>query len=397
MQERIPNEPVKLWNRNYILVLMLSACSNAASMMVTPLLMKYALSIDIPITKAAAVMSLFSVVALVLRPASGYLSDRFNRKSILLAATFGIAVSLFGYSLVNGAGQLTVVRLLHGVVFSFSSVGLMSFNAQFIPKEKLGEGMGWMSLAHILAYSLGPNIGLALAEHFSYRICFMSAAAVCLVSFTIILCIPYRHTAPAPESLRKFDINNLISLTVLPYAVLTGLWSCGNGLENNYLALLGEERGIASVGLFFTAYSIALVLVRPISGKIFDKLGIKTIMYPALFITFAGNMLLGFATSIWFFVIAGIMKALGQGSGSPAIHADCIKKLGREKAGVISSTCYIGQDIGNALAPVAGSYVVAGFGYKGVFTGYAIIFIVVGTLLFFLKSSYDDRKARIQG
>lgn len=385
-------EPEKLWNKNFILILLLSACNNSASMMVTPLVLKYALSLSIPLTVATTITSMLSIVALVLRPVSGFCSDRFNRKSIILCTSLGTSLCLLGYTLAGNSSALAAVRLFHGVVFSFSSVALIAFNTSFIPKENMGEGMGWMALAHIISYSLGPNLGLLLVERYSYRICFMTAAGICLMSLVIALCIPYRHIARRPAERGRFDINNMISLHVLPYAVLTGLWSCGNGLENNFLALVGEDRGISGVGMFFTAYSIALVMVRPWSGRLLDRRGIKAVMYPALLISCAGNLLLGYANALLFVILAGVLKAVGQGAGAPAIQANCIRRLGKEKSGVVSSTCYIGQDIGNAVAPIIGGYVASSYGYTAVFTSYAVILLILGSVIFFIKSSYDEKK-----
>ncbi|MBR5064672.1 MAG: MFS transporter, partial [Oscillospiraceae bacterium] len=91
-------------------------------------------------------------------------------------------------------------------------------------------------------------------------------------------------------------------------------------------------------------------------------------------------------------IIAGILKAIGQGSGSPAIQSTSLKMIGREKAGVVSSTCYIGADVGNAIAPIIGGYVAENFGYEVMFKGYAVILFVVGTIIFTIKWKYDYKK-----
>ncbi len=394
IQQSLPidQEPKKLWNKSFVLILLMSTCNNSASMMVTPLISKYALSIGLPLTTAATIASLLSIVALLLRPFSGLVSDRFNRKRIIIITTVSNILCLLGYTLATSVVPLVIVRLLHGMVFSFSSVALMAFNVSFMPQNKLGEGLGWMSLAQIISFSLGPNLGLALVEKHSYALCFAVAAGLCVISLAAVLCVSYRFTPPKCDSVRRFDINNLISLRILPYACIMGLFSCGNGLENTFLALMGEQRGIANIGLFFTAYSIAMVLIRPVSGILYDRKGLKIILYPSLLISFVGIMLLGQAHALLLVLASGALKAIGQGSGAPSIQASCMKQLGREKAGVVSSTCFIGQDIGNALAPIIGGFVVSAYGYTTLFSGYAVLLLVGGVLIFLLKSRYDERK-----
>ena len=204
--------------------------------------------------------------------------------------------------------------------------------------------------------------------------------------------IPNNFVKKARER-KKFSFNDLIAKELLIYTVLIGLFSCGNGLLTTYLALMGEERGIGNIALFFTAYSIMLVLVRPVSGKLMDKKGLAVILYPAYIIGAVGMALLARATNLWMVVVSGILKALGQGAGSPSIQAHCIKELGKERAGVAASTCFIGQDVGNAIAPIIGGVVVTQFGYGTLFYSYAIFLAGLGCGLFAFKTMRDKRKS----
>lgn len=382
----------RLWNKTYILVLILSTLNQSVSQMVTPFISKYAISLGAPMTIAATISGLMSISALFLRPVSGLFSDRYNRKRIITITSIVTAICMYLYSVSSGVAMLMAVRLIHGIVFSFSGVAMMAFNTLYIPKERLAEGMGWMALGSVVSNAIGPNLGLWLVDNIGYHACFITAGVVCLMTTGIILLIPYKFTPKSKTEQKRFDINNLISLRILPFALLTGLFSCGNGLANTFLTLLGDERGIKNVGLFFTTYSIVMVCTRPFVGKLQDRKGIKIILYPAYLITAVSMLLLGNAVSLWMIVLAGALKALGQGSGAPAIQAHCMKQLGKEKAGVVSSTCYIGQDIGNAIAPPIGGIVSSSYGYNTMFTGYAALLILVGWTMFYFKSKYDEKK-----
>ena len=347
-------EPKTLWNRSFIMILLISIFNNSATMMITPLISKYSLSLGISLTAAGTITSLMSIVALFMRPITGFVSDRFNRKKISICTCFFSALVLFCYTLAGSMPKLILVRILHGVVFSFSSVALTAFNTAFIPQDRLGEGLGWLSLAQIISFSVGPNLGLFIADKYGYMTCFYIAAGIYSVSTFLVHSIRYKHKTVEASGSESFNINNLISLRVLPYAALMGLFSCGNGLENTFIALLGDDRGIANIGIFFTAYSITLLAVRPFSGKLLDSKGLKIILYPSIAIYAAGVFILSGAQTLLPVIIAGVLKAIGQGAGSPSIQATCIRTLGKEKAGVVSSTCFIGSDIGNSLAPILG-------------------------------------------
>ena len=385
-------EPQKLWNRSYILVLLLGVFTSMASQMVTPLISKYALSLGAPLTFAATIASMMSIAALVFRPFSGFVSDRVNRKKLMIVGTLITAFSVFLYSFANGTTSLMVMRMVHGTAFSFMGVANMAFGTSFIPKERMGEGMGYMSLGAILSSAVGPNLGLILSEQFGYSICFTISAAISVVSVLIMIMIPYE--APPKVTGRKFTLDSLIGKDIIIYASIMGLFSCGNGLLNTYLAIIGDERNVANIGLFFTAYSIAVVAIRPLSGKLLDKKGLTIILIPALFVASVSMVIVGAAQTVGLFILAGALKAIGQGGGSPSIQATCVKTMGRDRAGVASSTCYIGQDIGNAFAPIIGGVVATSYGYGTMFYGYAALLLIGGLGLYALQLAIEKRKAQ---
>ena len=385
-------EPQKLWNRSYILVLSLGVFTSMASQMVTPLISKYALSLGAPLTFAATIASMMSIAALVFRPFSGMVSDRVNRKLLMIIGTLVTAASVFLYSFAQGTASLMVMRMVHGVAFSFMGVANMAFGSSFIPKDRMGEGMGYLGLGSILSSAIGPNLGLFLSQSFGYPVCFTISAVISLAAVGMMCIIPYE--APKKTEKKKFTFHDLIAGEIIIYAMIMGLFSCGNGLLNTYLALIGDERHISNIALFFTAYSIALVVIRPLTGKILDRRGLTVILVPALFVASISMLIVGAAHTLWLFILAGALKAIGQGAGSPSIQANCIKTLGRERAGVASSTCYIGQDIGNAFAPIVGGVVATSYGYDTMFYGYAVLLLVCGLGLYRIQLGIEKRKVK---
>ena len=85
--------------------------------------------------------------------------------------------------------------------------------------------------------------------------------------------------------------------------------------------------------------------------------------------------------------------AIGQGAGTPSLQADVIRHLDRSRTGVATSTIQIGQNIGNAIAPVIGSFFVGSYGYAGMFSGYGVLLTVAGWLILFLHYRRDKAVA----
>ena len=385
-------EPTKLWNKWYITILLLSMVNHVASQLITPIVSKYAMSIGATMATAGTIVGLMSLAAMFARPFAGLSSDRINKKLIIAVTGAVTGVCMYLYSASKSVEMMAAVRFVHGISFSFSTVALLAFNTMFIPKDKIGEGIGWSVVTTTLATAMGPNLGLWLVDHFGYKACFAAAAIGTIIPNLCFLVVPNRQEPHVPEKSAKFNVNDFISLQIFPFALLTGLFSCCNGIVNSFLALLGDERGIKGVGVFFTAYSVILIVTRPITGKLYDQKGIKFIMYPSIALAALSMLLLGKATSTWIVLLAGVLKALGQGTGAPSIQAHCLKKLGRDKAGVVSSTCYMGNDIGNTVGPAIGGLIASRAGYGSMFITIAVSVIVIGWPLLFFKTRYDEHK-----
>lgn len=385
-------EPTKLWNKWYITILLLSMVNHVASQLITPIVSKYAMSIGATMATAGTIVGLMSLAAMFARPFAGLSSDRINKKLIIAVTGAVTGVCMYLYAASKSVEMMAAVRFVHGISFSFSTVALLAFNTMFIPKDRIGEGIGWSVVTTTLATAMGPNLGLWLVDHFGYKACFAAAAIGTIIPNLCFLVVPNRQEPHVPGKSAKFNVNDFISLQIFPFALLTGLFSCCNGIVNSFLALLGDERGIKGVGVFFTAYSVILIVTRPITGKLYDQKGIKFIMYPSIALAALSMLLLGKATSTWIVLLAGVLKALGQGTGAPSIQAHCLKKLGRDKAGVVSSTCYMGNDIGNTVGPAIGGLIASRAGYGSMFITIAVSVIVIGWPLLFFKTRYDEHK-----
>lgn len=72
---------------------------------------------------------------------------------------------------------------------------------------------------------------------------------------------------------------------------------------------------------------------------------------------------------------------MGRAYRPPCLQAQTVRTLDASRAGVAVSTITIGQNLGNALAPIGGSFFVESFGYEGVFCGVGAATLFIGMLL----------------
>ena len=134
-------QSARLWNKNFIILFLMKAASGMATMMVVPLIAKYVVSIGGTLEMAALVATLMSWAALAVRPLSGPLSDRLNRKTILLVSMIVIALCCVAYCFTTNIAVIIILRIVHGVAFAFFGVSSLAFSSMFVLTRLFSSAM----------------------------------------------------------------------------------------------------------------------------------------------------------------------------------------------------------------------------------------------------------------
>lgn len=381
----------RLWSVEYIFVLTVMLCNGMAGMMTVPLVAKYAMHIGADLTAASSVAGLMSLVALVICPFAGVLCDRWNRKWILIFANIGYGVSLGLHSLCTALPALIAVRLFTGVFFSVCTVANVAYSSSFISKERLGEGLGYVGLTTIVAGALGPSLGIKLQETGGFGLTFAVAGGFALICMAAVIFIPYRGEAGPKKKQRKTQWKDLFAVQFTGFMLMALLLSSAGGLISTYLAIIGDIRKIAGIAVYFTLYSVFAVALRPVTGRILDNRGIFYIMIPSFLSAGFCMFFIGIGNELIFIMIAGFFGALGQGAGLPSIQAHCVKAVSEDLTGVATSTVMIGQNVGNAIAPVLGSFFIKSFDYGATFCGFGLAVAAAGLCLTLIQINWKRK------
>lgn len=381
----------KLWTRKFIAVVIINAVNGLALYISNPIMAKFLVSKGINFEYTGIIASLLSWIAMGFRPFSGAMSDRMNKKKLLIGSYLSIAFCLLGYTIANSTTAIIAVRVIHGIAFAVSGTISMSFATTFIPKKKMAEGISYLGLVSLVGSMIGPQIGAMICESIGLSYVFYASAFMCVFGFILLIFVKYEHKPKSSYTNQKLKFEDLFAKELLLYVILISILTLGNGIISYYLIDFGEARGIENISLFFTAYSITLLIIKPFIGKLQDKKGINIILYPAFVFYAIGIFILSKAHSLTHVLIAAVLKALGQGNGTPAIQAESVKRLSTERSGVAISTCFIGQDIGNAVGPIFASSVAGFAGYEKMFMIYAVL-LVIGLFLYILCNYHNKRK-----
>ena len=76
---------------------------------------------------------------------------------------------------------------MNGVGFAIGSTVQISLATRYIPRQRMGEGIGYMGLGNILGSAVAPGIGIAIAGALGMRPMLLISAALPALACLILL------------------------------------------------------------------------------------------------------------------------------------------------------------------------------------------------------------------
>lgn len=345
------------------------------------------------------VLSGYTLMALVVRPFSGYMVDSFPRKKVLLLSLFFYFLCFGGYLVASTFLLFAIVRTIHGAPFGASTVANSTMAIDVLPSSRRTEGIGYYGLSNNLATAIAPTVGMFIYRYVHnfnllFALAFVVAGAGLMVDATIKM--PKRQSVPNKKALsfdRFFLVRGwMIGLNIAFFGLCYGVLS-------NYLAIYGKEKmGITSgTGTYFMLLSIGLILSRLQGGKMLRKGRLIHNAAEGVLISTVGYFLFVACPNMVGYYGSAVLIGLGNGHLWPAFQNMIIAIAKNNERGTANSTILTCWDLGMGLGILFGGTVVEYAGYATAFWWMAAMH-VAGALLFFLatKKAYLKRKLDVQ-
>ncbi|MBW7476439.1 MFS transporter [Paenibacillus oenotherae] len=346
------------------------------------------------------VISVFAVSAMLTRFLTAGLMRRLNRNVILLVGVAAMAAITGIHTIAHSVESLLVMRICYGVSFGMASTVIPTLVSQIIPRARMGEGIGYFGLSSSLAMSIGPMIGLNVMKQSGFGMLSVISAATVLLIFPIMLIsrsIPPIPVKEANAGARAAAVSTAttpsFSSRLLFPALLNVILSVTYSGLLSFIALYGESVHLEQVGLFFLFNAVTIIIIRPISGKIFDSRGHGAVLLPAALCVIASLLVLSYAADLPMLIVSALLYGLGFGAIQPTLQAWMLRLVPQEQHGTVNSLFYNSTDLG-----VAGGALILGAistvtGYAAMYR-YAAEFMVVFLLLYVGVRYFSARQAR---
>jgi len=304
------------------------------------------------------VMALMSAAAVALRPLVGRLLDTRGRRVIARwGSLLHLAVTL-AYLGVDAVGPwLYAVRILHGVAQAMLFSTLFTIAADVVPPSRRTEGIALFGVSGLLPMSLAGLIGDVILAGAGYPELFAATALMAglggLASWMVEDSRPGLEAgAPAPRSF----FATALGRTLQPLWVLGFGFALAIASYFTFLRTFIDHVGVGSMGLFYTVYSAAAIVLRVALGWVPDRVGMRRSMVPALMATVVGLLVLREADSAFDVALAGLLTGTGHAFVFPILSALVVTRAADQERGAALAMYTALFDLGMlAGGPVLGA------------------------------------------
>jgi len=352
---------------------------------IAPLLPLYAENLGAAGVWLGIIFASFSVSRAIFMPIIGWLSDRYGRKSFMVAGLFVYSVISLGYIWAGDVYQLTLVRLIQGAAAGMIIPIAQAYVGDISPEGEEGTWMGYFNTAFFTGFGVGPLMGGALTDHFGMDVAFYSMGGLNLLAFLVaILFLPGIQQRKTPSHSRlSFKemgssgvVKGLFSYR-LSFAIGRAAFSCFLPIfATIYMGLTPTF-----IGILLAVNILLMSLLQLYSGGIADRFNRRILVVLGSLISFSFLASVPLLHNFWQLLGLCSFGAIGGAISMPAASALTIDEGRKFGMGSTMAIFAVAMSIGMAIGPILGGVIVDTLNIDSVFY-FAAAMGFVGTNLF---------------
>ncbi|HZG61371.1 MAG TPA: MFS transporter [Anoxybacillus sp.] len=335
--------------------------------MLIPVLPTIEKKLNISSFQSSMIITVYSIVAIILIPIAGYLSDRIGRKkviipSLILAAIGGIISGWASWKANNPYELILIGRMLQGVgAAGAAPIVLPLVGDMYKNESEVSSCLGIIETANTFGKVLSPILGALLAGVIWFMP-FFAFPVFCAISIVLMLFfIRVPHTIQEVVPLKQFlhEVKQIFQREgrwlyaifaiggILMFVLFGVLFFLSSVLEDQH-HMNGVKKG------FTLALPLgALCLAAFIAGKKINKNKVlmKWLIFIGLSILAIAIFLLSFFENIWILLTIFFFSGIGIGVALPCLDALITEGIEKKERGTITSIYSSTRFIGVALGP----------------------------------------------
>lgn len=381
------NIKVKLWTREYSIIILLSFIMFVSFYMITSGFPIYVSTINDNPAIAGIMTTTLMTASLITRFFASVIIQKVNMKLLLIISLAYFTGTIALTFLNDSIGFLILIRALQGIGFCMLTNLVFTISSNIIPKARLGEGTVFFTMATSIGTTIGPFIAISFMADYSFQSMLVLTLGLMIFSLmgSFFTSNPVKIAeTPVQKKNNEPFYKYMFDKRVLLPSILMAIHYMTIAVVVNFMGAFGNEINLGgSISQFFIAQLITMVIVRTLSGKIFDKYGHRVLIIPSTIAGAIGLLVLGLSTNMFMVITSGILFGIAFAINQPIIQAWALTLVPAEKKTTAMSMLLIFIDLGMAVGSVTLGFLAKAVGYGMTFSSSAILMIIILILYLF--------------
>jgi MFS family permease len=342
-------------------------------------------------------------------PLTGALVDRAGAKEVLVVASVAITAFSIAYAVIPDYRLMLALVVVHGIFWSGLLTGSGAYITNILPEQRRAEGLAYWGLSTIAAIAVAPPIGFWVFR-FGWRVMCLEAAALNVAMACIAWTLPAQPRERSEPAKRRASERaggaggteppaRLIEWRVLVLSFTLFLYSFGYGGATSFTALYADANGVHPKGVFLTTLALAILVTRPMSGRLGDRFGYRRILLPSLAIVAIGLSILIFGGTKRHLVASAIVYGAGFGTAYPVFVGYVLRHVSPNRRGAAFGAILACFDTGIGTGSTTMGWIIGAYGFPAAFgTGTVLCtlsvpyFLIADPLLRRSRSAHQDHR-----
>lgn len=384
-----------LFTKDTVLVMAATFLFQFSTMAVNPLINGYARSLGASSAFAGIVVGVMNIVSMILRPVAGNLTDRISKYRLTFFGGSICFIGTLGDVFAPNPQSLLLFRFINGIGFVFCTVCMATWIAFLVPRDHVGEAMGYYGLLNASSMALAPALAINLYRIIGYRPMLAVSAAAVLLMVVLIQFVgnpaqpkyhPQKRKGPRHFKIIQRDtlaVAAIMSLLSIPYFAT----------QADIVMYVAQRRLNIAVGMYFFIYAVVLFAIRIALKNFFDTVRFGVWFVVCTVATVGYLIFLTIMDNNWEMAIAAGGMALGYGIMFSICQSTSLLLAPLEEQGLANSTFYLGLDIGMSLGPILGGLI---DNYLPLTWFYPVMLVIIPIILIIYLVNYRKLNGAIE-
>jgi MFS family permease len=331
-------------------------------------------------------------------PMTGAIADRIGRRRTLIIASGVILLCAIGYAVTTSYPVMLGLVIVHGIFWSALLSASAAYLTSLLPEGRRAEGISYWGLSSVGAIAVAPPIAFWIMQHGGWRWICISCGTLNLLMGAIAF---FLTEAPAGEVQLALPLDRataapapLIEWRVLALSLTLFLYSFGYGAITSFSAMHADAIGVAPKSLYLTVLAIVILLTRPLSGRLADRIGYRRVFMPCLALIAVGLGLLAAGSTRGSLIVSAAFFGVGFGTAYPVFVAYVMRDVYAARRGAAFGAILSAFDIGIGTGSTTVGWLIQRVGFSAAF-GVAALLSAVALPYFIVADRRLVRSVRL--